>query len=177
MGQQVFKVQKYVSVDGQTEFRVPASGSILLVTIAGVSVPFTFDKVRQVVTLTTGADEGVYVEFTCAAQYDSFKDLVSSVVYNADALGTTQATAAPITAHVFRVDDAGPTAKGLILPVAEAGSIYIVRNSTGQALDIYPPIGEQLNFNGNNVPSTLGTFSYSIYVKADDQLGFWIELL
>lgn len=177
MGQQVFKVQKYVSTDGQTEFRVPASGTVLEVTIAGSPVAFTFDKVRQVVTLAVGADEGVYVEFTIGAQYDSFKDLVTSVVYNADALGTTQSTATPITAHTFRVDTADAANKGLILPVAEKGSIFIVRNSTAQALDIYPPLGEQLNFAGANVPSTLGAFSYSIYVKADDELGFWIELL
>lgn len=177
MGQQVFKVSKYTSTDGQTQFRVPASGSVLLAEIDGVSVPFTFDKTRQIVTLTTGALEGDYVQFTCAAQYDSFKDLVSSVVYNADALGITQETAAPITAHVFRVDTADAANKGLILPVAEKGSIYIVRNSTAQALDIYPPLGEQLNFSGVNVPSTLGSFTYSIYVKADDELGFWIELL
>lgn len=177
MGQQVFKVQKYVSVAGQTEFRVPASGSVLSVTIADSPVAFTFDKVRQVVTLAVGADAGVFVEFTIGAQYDSFKDLVSSIVYDADALGTTQATATPITAHVFRVDSADASNKGLILPVAERGSIFIVRNSTGQALDIYPPLGEELNFAGPNVPSTLGTFNYSIYVKADDDLGFWIELL
>jgi hypothetical protein len=79
------------------------------------------------------------------------------------AAGTTQGTAAPLTARTSKVTGANGTA-GVILP-ANPGW-YGVWNAAAAVLKVYPPTGSQISTIGVNAPYNHSNNTFVVYYRA-----------
>lgn len=76
------------------------------------------------------------------------------------ATGTTAGTAALVSKAIFHVGNSDASNNGLILPASMAiGTEFSIFNGTGNALNIYPPTGGQINYAGVNTPYALGAYT------------------
>jgi len=92
---------------------------------------------------------------------------VAGTCSSVTAAGSTQNDAASITtANTFVSSAAADT--GVILPSdAEPGDTYRIGNGGGNALDVYPPSGGQINGDSANAPKILADGVGAIFTRID----------
>lgn len=83
------------------------------------------------------------------------------------AAGTTQGTAAPLTAQSNKVISASGAANGVILPTPLRSGFFIeVDNDTAVTIYIYPAAGAQIDVNGTNVPDAIPSGGSVMYTSS-----------
>lgn len=78
------------------------------------------------------------------------------------ALGSSQATAAPITASMTIVSGADGT-KGVILPAGQVGDVVWVFNNSGSTCPVYPDAGAAIAVAGTGLGTANAAFSQLTY--------------
>lgn len=84
------------------------------------------------------------------------------------AAGTTQGTATAITDVYVKVTSG---TGGIIMPTTIAGRNYIIENQCGATINIYPPVGGQMDNSGVNVALTQPDGSIVMYI-ADSTIDY-----
>ncbi len=83
------------------------------------------------------------------------------------ALGTNQATAAPITvtAPGFVYSTGGNNAVGILLPVGNTGDVYDIKNGAADILFVYPGVNCTINAIAANTKINLPTVTSATFIK------------
>lgn len=83
------------------------------------------------------------------------------------ALGTNQATAAPITVTSpgFVYSTGGNNAVGILLPTGNTGDIYHIKNGAADILFVYPAVNCTINAIAANTKINMATVTSASFVK------------
>ncbi|QDC38699.1 hypothetical protein [Sphingobium fuliginis] len=93
------------------------------------------------------------------------------------ATGTTAGTATLISKSVFHVGSSDASNKGIILPAnMTLGTEFSIFNGTGNAINVYPPTGGQINYAGVNTPYALGAYNPLRVVLIDAANGVYQQI-
>lgn len=104
-----------------------------------------------------------WTAYAAPAQLDSVQEGVA-------AAGSTAGTATALTARLCEVTSStAGTADGVKLPAIAQGERCTVFNKTANAIKVYPPSGQQINYGGADTPHTLAAWGTTTYyaVKTD----------
>jgi hypothetical protein len=83
------------------------------------------------------------------------------------ALGTNQATAAPITVSApgFVYSTGGNNAVGILLPTGNVGDVYDIKNGAADILFVYPAVNCTINAIAANTKINLPTVTSATFIK------------
>lgn len=116
------------------------------------------------VSVTGGSISGI----TLSASSASLASILFSDVGTIAAAGSAQGDAEAIVNQVSYVTAADGT-KGVVLPSAEAGALYVVYSTVATSgLLIYPASGDDINDGTSNAAVTIEGKTMAIFVGMDD---------
>jgi hypothetical protein len=99
------------------------------------------------------------------------KTYVYTVDGNVSATGTSQGTAYAITKYFTFITSSTPSGNGVILPVSQIGSSFVVKvvGSTASSGNVYPPSGQFIDTMANNAPYVIsvGSSASFMYVNTN----------
>ncbi|WP_200875330.1 hypothetical protein, partial [Sphingobium indicum] len=126
-------------------------------------------------TLATVATSGSYNDLS-NRPIDANYERLPTVAFQS-ATGTTAGTAALVTKAVFHIGSSDASNKGIILPTSMAiGTVFNIFNGTGNAINVYPPTGGQINYAGTDVPFALSAYAPLRLVLIDPSGGVYQQL-
>ena len=148
------------SIDG-TNFQAIATGTGTIVTTTAAQTLTSKTLTSPTVTGGTFAG-GTFTEPVITA------DVQAGLV----ALGTNQATAAPITATAPGVvtSSGGNNAVGILLPTGNTGDIYFIKNTAADILFVYPAVNCSINAIAANTKIDMATVTSAAFCKVSATL-------